>query len=72
MDRCFRPNFLALDKNRLSQALSILFTRRHSSGADPEEGPGGPGPPLFLHQTEARRADKNYLETAGPAPGQSY
>ena len=43
--------------------------------ADPEEGPGGPGPPLFLHQAEARRAEKIFLETAGPAPlppGQSY
>ena len=26
--------------------------------ADPGEGPGGPGPPLFLDQTEARRAEK--------------
>ena len=33
--------------------------------ADPGEGPGGPGPPLFLHQTEARRAEKNFFET-GP------
>ena len=34
---------------------------------DPEEGPGGP-PPLFLHQTGARRAEKKFLETAGPVP----
>ena len=26
--------------------------------ADPGEGPGGPGPPLFLDQTEARGAQK--------------
>ena len=29
--------------------------------ADPGEGPGGPGAPLFLHQTEARRAEKNFF-----------
>ena len=29
------------------------------------EGPG-PGPSLFLDQTEARRAQKNFLETAPP------
>ena len=36
--------------------------------ADPEEGPGGPCPPLFLDQTEARRAEKNFLETPPPLP----
>ena len=35
------------------------------SVADPGEGPGGPAPPLpppplFLDQTEARRAEKNF------------
>ena len=36
--------------------------------ADPGEGPGGPNPPppLFLDQTEARRAEKNFLETPHP------
>ena len=29
--------------------------------ADPGEGPGGPGPPLFLDQNEARRAEKIFL-----------
>ena len=35
------------------------------SVADPEEGPGGPAPPpsLFLDQTEARGAEKIFLET---------
>ena len=32
---------------------------------DPGEGPGGPGPPLFLDQTEAQRAENIFLET-GP------
>ena len=36
------------------------------SVADPEEGPGGVRPPLFLDQTEARRAEKNLLDTAPP------
>ena len=37
---------------------------------DPGEGPGGPGPPLFFDQNEARRAGKNFfLETAlSPIP----
>ena len=30
--------------------------------ADPWEGPGHPGPPLFLDQTEARRAENNFFE----------
>ena len=36
---------------------------------DPGEGPGGPAPypPLFLDETEARRVEKNFLET-GPPP----
>ena len=29
--------------------------------ADPGKGPGGPGSPLFLDQTEARRAEKNFF-----------
>ena len=36
---------------------------RYSSVADPGEGRGGP---LFLDQTEARRVEKNFLETAAP------
>ena len=37
---------------------------------DPGEGPGGPAPPppLVLDQTEAQRAEKNFLETPFPAP----
>ena len=36
--------------------------------ADPGEGPGGPGgpPPLFLDQTEARRAEKIFWGAPGP------
>ena len=29
--------------------------------ADPGEEPGGPGPPLFLDQTETRRAEKYFF-----------
>ena len=37
--------------------------------ADPGQGPGPPGPPfLFLGQTEAQRAEKNFFETAPPPP----
>ena len=36
--------------------------------ADPGAGPGGGGalPPLFLDQTEARRGEKYFFETAPP------
>ena len=34
--------------------------------ADPGEGPGGPGPPLFFHQNEARSAEKNFFSRPGP------
>ena len=36
--------------------------------ADPGEGPGGPVPPLFLEQAEAKRAKKIFLETDQPPP----
>ena len=35
--------------------------------ADPGVGPGGP-PPLFLDQTEARRAEKKFFWETGPPP----
>ena len=34
--------------------------------ADPGERSGGPGPPFFLDQTEARRAEKKIFKTAFP------
>lgn len=34
--------------------------------ADPGEGQGGPGPPLLLDQTEAKRPEKIFLQTAPP------
>ena len=37
---------------------------------DPGEGPRGPGNPLFLDQTEARRAEKYFLETGSPSLSQ--
>ena len=36
--------------------------------ADPEEGSWGAGPPLFLDQTEARRAEKNFFGESPPLP----
>ena len=35
--------------------------------ADPGKGPVGPEPPLFLDQTEARRAERNFLRDPAPA-----
>ena len=34
-------------------------------------GPGGPGSPLFLDQTEARRAEKKFFEFFGDRPHSS-
>ena len=36
--------------------------------ADPREGPGGPGPLLFLDQTEARRAENFLRPPPSPCP----
>ena len=36
--------------------------------ADPGEGPRGARPPLFLDQTEAQRAQKNFLGDRPPFP----
>ena len=44
-----------------------LLMSNSSSGLG--ESPRGPAPvPLFLDQTEARRANKNFLKTAPPPP----
>ena len=37
-----------------------------NAAADIGEGPGGSGPPLFLDQTEARRAEKFIFLRPGP------
>ena len=34
--------------------------------ADQGEGPGGPRPPLFFDQNEARRAEKNFFADRAP------
>ena len=34
--------------------------------ADPGKGPVGPEPPLFLDQTEAQRAERNFLRDPAP------
>ena len=34
--------------------------------ADPGEGPGGPGPPSFLDQSEAGKVENIFLETSPP------
>ena len=47
-----------------------MWTQNHQSGrqtggasavADPGEGPGGTGPPSFLDQNEARKAEKKFF-----------
>ena len=54
---------------------SVWFSRRRKcicrsgdSVADLGEGPGGPCPPLFLDQTETRRAEKKIVSETGPPP----
>ena len=36
--------------------------------ADPGEGPEGPGPPVFLDQTDARRAEEKFFLNRLPPP----
>ena len=36
--------------------------------ADPGEGPGGTGLPLFLDETETRRAEKKFFSRPPPSP----
>ena len=45
--------------------MPIFFQK---SVAEPGEGPGGTGSPLFLDQTEARRAEKSFLRPPPPRP----
>ena len=41
--------------------------------ADPGEGPGGPAPPpLFVHETEAPKAEKIFLKKPPPPPPPIY
>ena len=40
--------------------------------ADQREGPGGGRSPLILDQNEARRAEKNFFETAPPISGSGW
>ena len=44
------------------------FTKLHLTVADPGEGSGGPGPPLFLNQTEAQGAEKIFFGDCPPPP----
>ena len=47
----------------------------YSPVADPEEGAAGPGPPVFLDQTEVRRAEKIFLgdrSTTPPPPTPTF
>ena len=49
----------------LQSTIIYLIGQTGFTVTDIGEGPS-PGPPLFLDQTEARRAKKNFLETAPP------
>ena len=47
----------------------LFFSGPAETVEDSEEGPRGPPPPLFLDQTEARRAEKNFfLRPPTPLP----
>ena len=51
----------------LQSTIIYLIGQTGFTVTDIGEGPG-PGPGLFLDQTEARRAKKNFLETAPTPP----
>ena len=40
----------------------MVLIKIYQPVADPEEGPGGPAPTLFLDQTEAQRTKKIFFE----------
>ena len=63
---------LAHSRKTLNHELSKVFLE-HARNAvgDPGEGPGGPGPPLFFDQNEARRAVKKFLGDRHPPPSLS-
>ena len=44
------------------------FFNYSTTVADPGEGAEGPAPPLFLDQTEATRAEKNFWGVTAPPP----
>lgn len=43
-----------------------FYVEHESTMADPGEGPGGPSSPLFLVQTEAQGAEKNFFGDQAP------
>ena len=45
----------------VSHGTGCFIEKEKGTVADPGEGPGGPGPPSFLDQNEARRAEKNFF-----------
>ena len=47
------------DRRPINVSLWVVSNKIHCTQVvDPGEGPGGPRPPLFLDQNEARRAEK--------------
>ena len=69
----FACSILAHSRKTLNHELSKVFLE-HARNAvgDPGEGPGGPGPPLFFDQNEARRAVKKFLGDRHPPPPPPY
>ena len=66
----YLDRFLIARGRNLKQILKMLYT---TGSKLPVADPGGVArgtrlPPLFLDQTEARRAEKFFLETAPPSP----
>ena len=55
---------------RYPNPVHTTATYASNTVADPEEGPGGPGPPppLCLDKTEAPRTEKCFWESALPPP----
>ena len=52
-------------KPNISLLFNLINNPSTKSVADPGEGPA---PPLFLDQSEARRAEKNFFKTSHPPP----
>ena len=63
---CCRRHFWLFQEIPHFTSTGKIHSHSHLQWRIQARGPGGAGPPLFLNQTKARRAQKMFLETAPP------
>ena len=62
----FGGMFLCFTQFGCSFANAVVKEKAMTTVADPGEGPGGPGPPLFLDQNKGPK--KTFFEAGPPFP----